>query len=62
MQIEDYIVQNYRENCWICHQNSLGKKQFFLAEAETVVAGKQWSLDSTNVHSVWFTTYQTTDL
>lgn len=41
MQIEDYIVQNYRENCWICHQNSLGKKLFFLAEAETVVAGKQ---------------------
>lgn len=43
MQIEDYIVQNYRENGWIRHWNSLGKKQFFLAVAETVVSGKQCS-------------------
>lgn len=41
MQIEDCIVQNYRENCWIRHRNSLGKKLFFLAVAETVVAGKR---------------------
>lgn len=39
MQIEKGIVQNYREDCWICHWNSLGKKQFFLAIAETVLAG-----------------------
>lgn len=41
MQIEGDLVQNYRENCWICHWNSLGKKQFSLAVAETVVAGTQ---------------------
>lgn len=44
MQIWADIVQNERDNCWICHWNSLGKKLFLLAGTKTVVAGTRGTL------------------